>query len=119
MHEQHTDPAAITVFGEAVFAALGVPRADALLCADSLVCANLWGHSSHGLMRLPWYARRLQAGVMRAVTRPQMVIDAGAMAVVGPQLLGMAARKHSAQHPIAEDEMMNECRQCVRSREDY
>jgi len=45
-----------------------VPQKDADLFADSLVVADLWGHQSHGVMRLGWYAARLKSGVMHAVT---------------------------------------------------
>ena len=64
-----------------MYAALGVPRDNATLLADTLVQADLWGHPSHGVMRLPWYARRLQSGVMRAVTQAETIVDAGAVAV--------------------------------------
>ena len=80
--DSRIEPGRLISFGAAVFVALGVPAADAQLFADSLVCADLWGHSSHGVMRLPWYARRLQSGVMRAVTQPQTVVDAAAVAVL-------------------------------------
>ena len=46
---------ALTSFGTDVLTALGVPNADAHLLSDSLVTAELWGHSSHGMLRLPWY----------------------------------------------------------------
>ena len=55
-------------FGTDVLIALGVPAADAQLVADSLVTAELWGHSSHGMLRLPWYVERLRSQVMSAVT---------------------------------------------------
>jgi LDH2 family malate/lactate/ureidoglycolate dehydrogenase len=80
--ESPIDPAQLTRFGTSVCAALGVPAADAQLVADSLVQADLWGHASHGVMRLPWYARRLQSGAMHAVTQPRTVVDAGAVAVI-------------------------------------
>jgi LDH2 family malate/lactate/ureidoglycolate dehydrogenase len=48
-------PNRLTAFAAAVYSAVGVPAADADLCADSLVRADLWGHQSHGVMRLPWY----------------------------------------------------------------
>ena len=72
------DPAALRHLGAAIYARLGVPEADVALIADSLVQADLWGHQSHGVMRLPWYARRLQSGVMRSVTAPSTVVGAGA-----------------------------------------
>ena len=57
-----------------------MPEADAQLFAGSLVQADLWGRSSHGVRRLPWYARRLQSGAMRAVSEAQTLVDAAAVA---------------------------------------
>ena len=54
----------LTHFGVDVLSSLGVPAADAQLLADSLVAAELWGHSSHGMLRLPWYVQRLRSGAM-------------------------------------------------------
>jgi LDH2 family malate/lactate/ureidoglycolate dehydrogenase len=72
----------LTSFAAAVLATTGVPDGDARLVADSLVRADLWGHQSHGVLRLPWYVRRIRAGVMQAVTDPELVVDAGAVAVL-------------------------------------
>lgn len=69
-------------FGTAVLRQDGVPEADARLLADSLVTAELWGHSSHGMLRLPWYVERLRSGAMRAVTRSVLAVDNGAIAVL-------------------------------------
>jgi LDH2 family malate/lactate/ureidoglycolate dehydrogenase len=76
------EPEALRVFGSTVLAALGVPRDDAALVADSLVQADLWGHSSHGLLRLPWYAARLRSGAMRAVTEPAVLSDTGPLVLL-------------------------------------
>ncbi|RJF95478.1 Ldh family oxidoreductase [Noviherbaspirillum saxi] len=75
-------PEELTKFGTAVLVNTGVPEADAHLLADSLVTAELWGHASHGMLRLPWYVERLRRGVMRPVTASKRVIDNGAMVVV-------------------------------------
>ena len=72
----------LAVFGVRVLAAEGVPDGDARLVADSLVQADVWGHPSHGLMRLSWYVDRIRSGAMEAVTRPETVADLGAVAVV-------------------------------------
>ncbi|WAL81231.1 Ldh family oxidoreductase [Pandoraea sp. XJJ-1] len=72
----------LTRFGTAVLESLGVPAADAHLLADSLVVAELWGHSSHGMLRLPWYADRLRSGVMTARTQSEIVMDGGAVSIV-------------------------------------
>ena len=72
----------LTQFGTNVLTALGVPTDDAHLLSDSLVVAELWGHSSHGMLRLPWYVERLRSGAMAAVTQSQTVIDSGAVVVL-------------------------------------
>ena len=69
-------------FATAVYAGAGVPDADARLIADTLVQADLWGHQSHGVLRLGWYLERVQNGVMKPVTTPEFVIDGGAIAVI-------------------------------------
>ena len=68
---------ALRRFGTDVLTRLGVPDDDATLVADSLVQADLWGHQSHGLLRLPWYAARVRSGAMRAVTDPVVLSDTG------------------------------------------
>ena len=72
----------LTQFGTDVLTALGVPAADGHLLSDSLVTAELWGHSSHGMLRLPWYVERLRSGVMTPVTRSETVVDSGAVVVL-------------------------------------
>ncbi len=72
----------LRTFGEAVLLAHGVPQQDAHLLSDSLVAAELWGHSSHGMLRLPWYVERVRSGVMKAVTQSETIIDNGALAVI-------------------------------------
>jgi len=76
------DAERLAEFGTGVLASLGVPEADAVLVSDSLVTADLWGHASHGMLRLPWYVARLRSGVMRPDTVTELVIDAGAVAVL-------------------------------------
>ena len=69
-------------FGAAVYASAGVPEADARFVADTLVQADLWGHQSHGVLRLGWYLERLQNKVMKPVTQAETVVDAGTIAVI-------------------------------------
>lgn len=82
MTATHIDARSLTELGTGVLLALGVPRADAELVSDSLVTADLWGHASHGMLRLAWYAARLRSGAMTAATDPDVVLDAGAIAVL-------------------------------------
>jgi len=69
-------------FGAAVYASAGVPEADARFVADTLVQADLWGHQSHGVLRLGWYLERLLNKVMKPVTQAETVVDAGTIAVI-------------------------------------
>jgi LDH2 family malate/lactate/ureidoglycolate dehydrogenase len=76
------DPARLVEFATAVYSAEGVPQSDAHLVADTLVQADLWGHQSHGVLRLGWYLDRLRNGVMKPVTQPEYVVEAGAIALI-------------------------------------
>jgi LDH2 family malate/lactate/ureidoglycolate dehydrogenase len=73
---------ALTRHVAALFVAAGLPGGDADLVADSLVRADLWGHSSHGVMRAAWYLDRLKAGTMTPLTTPARLVDAGAITVL-------------------------------------
>jgi uncharacterized oxidoreductase len=55
-------PAELERLTRDVFAARGVPREDASWIATLLVRANLRGHDSHGVIRVPQYVRALDAG---------------------------------------------------------
>jgi LDH2 family malate/lactate/ureidoglycolate dehydrogenase len=76
------DPDELSGLAVGVLRDHGVPAADAALLADSLVTAELWGHASHGMLRLPWYVARLRSGAMKAVTAPDCARDGGAVVVL-------------------------------------
>src|SRR6516225_3806616 len=75
----------LTKFAEALFRAAGVPADEAARVAGSLVDANLCGHDSHGLIRIPQYLEaigdgRLKPGAAFTVvkeTAAVMVVDGG------------------------------------------
>src|SRR5262245_24409602 len=77
--------AALEDFGRRLFTASGVSPDDAAIVAASLVGANLCGHDSHGVMRIPYYVaavkeRRLEPGAKLRViheTPAAVVCDAG------------------------------------------
>jgi LDH2 family malate/lactate/ureidoglycolate dehydrogenase len=75
-------PAALAAFTGAVLRAEGVPADDADLLADTLVTAELWGHASHGMLRLPWYVARLRSGATERATRVTTARDQGAVVVL-------------------------------------
>jgi LDH2 family malate/lactate/ureidoglycolate dehydrogenase len=82
MTSKAVSPDKLLDFATAVYAAAGMPHDDARLAADTLVQADLWGHQSHGVMRLSWYVARLKAGVCDPKAVPEIVVDAGAIAVL-------------------------------------
>ena len=95
------DSAKLIEFCTAVYVGQGVPEADARLIADTLVQADLWGHQSHGVLRLGWYLDRLRNKVMNPVTQPEFVIDGGAMAVIdGHDGVGHVLAKLAAEEAI-------------------
>ena len=57
--------ATLTDFARRLFVAAGVPEPDAATVAGSLVGANLCGHDSHGVMRVPQYLGFLRDGTYR------------------------------------------------------
>src|SRR5437870_10094800 len=99
---QSIAPERLVDFAAAVYVALDVPDREARLVADTLVQADLWGHQSHGVMRLSWYVARLKAGVCEPVARPRLVVDAGAIAVLdGGDAMGQVLAVRMAVEAIA------------------
>jgi LDH2 family malate/lactate/ureidoglycolate dehydrogenase len=60
----------------------GVAAGDAALLADTLVAADLRGVHSHGVLRVPEYAAKLQGGGVDPKGRPRVAADNGATLVV-------------------------------------
>ena len=69
--------------------------------SDSLVTADLWGHPSHGVLRLGWYVARLRSGVMATLTEPETVVDAGAIAVLdGREGIGQVVTDRACREAV-------------------
>jgi uncharacterized oxidoreductase len=75
-------PAELLAFTREVIAALGTPPEAAAEVADHLVGANLAGHDSHGVIRLPQYAEHVRAGKVQPGERPAVVCEASSTALV-------------------------------------
>ena len=71
----------LTEFAEALFVAGGATPSDAKIVARSLVEANLRGHDSHGVMRLPFYVAKVQDGSLNAKGTLQIVHETPAVLV--------------------------------------
>lgn len=65
-----------------ILRALGTPEDLALIVATALRDANLEGHDSHGLLRMPWYAQAVLDGQVRPEARAEVVRRHGASACV-------------------------------------
>lgn len=72
----------LRVLTEAVFQRRGVPQKDAALVADILIEANLRGHDSHGVIRIPKWAFGLDSGALKAECAPVVIRDKGATAMI-------------------------------------
>jgi uncharacterized oxidoreductase len=80
-----------------IFAAWGVPPDDAAFVAQQLVLANLRGHDSHGVIRVPQYARSLKTGEVNPTPRIATVLDLPAIAVIdGDRGLGQVVARRAA-----------------------
>lgn len=98
---QRVMPDPLRDFVAAVYRSEGAAQDDAWLAADAMVQADLWGHQSHGVLRLGWYYARLRSGAMRAQTQLGYPVDAGAIAVLdGGDSIGPVVAKHAAQDAI-------------------
>lgn len=55
----------LTTFAQSLLSAGGANDDEAVIVARSLVGANLRGHDSHGVMRIPFYIGRVKEGVLK------------------------------------------------------
>jgi LDH2 family malate/lactate/ureidoglycolate dehydrogenase len=66
------EPSVLRAFTATLFERLGLPPDHAAIVADCLVQANLRGLDSHGVARIPIYAKRLRLGLVNP--RPTLVV---------------------------------------------
>lgn len=87
--------------GKAISLAHGLTEADAKLLADSLVTAELWGHGSHGMLRLSWYMARVRSGAIDVTARPELTGDFSALAQVdGRDALGQRVAQQATEWAV-------------------
>ncbi len=65
-----------------IFAARGVPADDAAWIATMLVRANLRGHDSHGVIRIPQYVASLTSGTLNPTPQMKLVVDTPTIAIL-------------------------------------
>lgn len=75
-------PAALEELARATFVAVGTPEDIAAHVARHLIRANLSGHDSHGILRVPSYVQYIERGQLDPAARPAVIHERGATAVV-------------------------------------
>jgi uncharacterized oxidoreductase len=78
-----------------IFTARGVPSEDAVWIATLLVRANLRGHDSHGVIRVPQYCAALAAGHLNPTPKLTRVVDTPSVVVLdGDYGFGQVVTRH-------------------------
>jgi len=75
-------PQPLLDLGRRIFEAVGAPAETAQLVASALVEADLMGHDSHGVIRIPDYVKRARNGQVHPAARPRVVSAHGGTALV-------------------------------------
>jgi uncharacterized oxidoreductase len=93
-----------------LIAATGAPEGHASAVAASLVAADLRGHGSHGVIRVPLYAEKVEAGALDPAAAPTLEHDGGATLLLdGRQTYGQVVGREAvsllgeraAEHGVA------------------
>lgn len=86
----------LRAFGSQIFSALDVPIEDAELVSDLLVEANLTGFDSHGVIRIPIYARGIKMGAVKPGAEIKIIRETRSTAVIdGGWNLGQVVAKYA------------------------
>ena len=93
-----------------IFIAVGAPEDIADIVAESLVTTNLFGHDSHGVLRVKQYVTMIREGMIQPAARPHLWKRFGATAMVtggygfgqlGARFAADLAAELGAEHGIA------------------
>ncbi len=95
--EARVAAAQLADFVARAFIAAGLPESDARAVADLMVEADLRGSDTHGVIRLPLYARRLRAGGINAKPDIRIVSDRVSVALLdGDNAMGHLVMRRAA-----------------------
>lgn len=91
-----------------IFAGWRAPAEDAAWVATLLVRANLRGHDSHGVIRIPHYVRALKAGDVNPTPKIQVVMETPTLAQVDGDLgFGQVVARRGIT--LAIDKALDQC----------
>ena len=89
--------------GRAIFEAVGAPEPVARRVADALVDANLVGHDSHGVIRIPSYVNAVRQGHVIPTAEPEIVNESASYALVnGNWTFGQVSAAFATKLAIAK-----------------
>ena len=84
--------------GIAIFKAAGATTENAEGVASSLISANLVGHDSHGVMRIPSYIEEINNGRLHPAATPKITQEKSATAIIdGASTFGQLGARLTAQ----------------------
>jgi LDH2 family malate/lactate/ureidoglycolate dehydrogenase len=91
------DPGRLTETATAIFRAAGASAENAETVVASLVDANLAGHDSHGVLRIPYYVSEIREGRLDPAATPRVTRETGGTAIVdGAATFGQVASRMAA-----------------------
>src|SRR5215210_4406143 len=97
----HRSAAELRTVTEKIFTAAGAPADLATEMADALVGANLAGHDSHGVIRIPAYLKMIAEGRLDPKARPEIIRETATTALVdGKWTFGHVAAKYGTSVAI-------------------
>jgi LDH2 family malate/lactate/ureidoglycolate dehydrogenase len=81
-----------------IFRAAGADAEPTDILVDHLIAANLAGHDSHGVIRIPYYVRALQHGQIQPNARPVIVKETAVSALVdGKWTFGQVSARYGTE----------------------
>jgi len=97
----HAD--ALTTFVHRIFVAAGADEPEAQAIAENLVAANLAGHDSHGVVRVPRYLQNVSRGQMHFGRSVEVMIDGDAFSLLdGHHGFGQVLGRQAVEIGIAK-----------------
>ncbi|MFW6368488.1 MAG: Ldh family oxidoreductase [Spirochaetota bacterium] len=92
----------LRAFSIACLTAMDVAESDAEHVTNCLLFAERTGHPSHGIVRLPVYAKRVRAGVVKARATPRVEMQFGGLVVMdGDNGLGPVVGTRAMEEALA------------------
>src|SRR5205085_1616571 len=100
-HEANRSAAELKAVTEQVFVGAGAPADLAREMGEALVGANLAGHDSHGVIRIPAYVNQIKAGGLDPAARPTILQETDTTALVdGNWTFGHVAARYGTDVAI-------------------